>query len=96
MTTTRTCLKCGQSYPATADYFQREHGRLGKTCKACLSAYMRERYARLHPGRYCTDCGAPVIGRVKHCPACSEWRYPQPTGLAIFREEMANEYTTTT
>ena len=46
---TRTCRKCGATYPATTDFFHKAgHGRHGlqAECKSCISKRYRERKAR--------------------------------------------------
>lgn len=44
----RTCTGCGQSYPATAEYYypRKEAGRLRSRCKVCENAYNRARRAK--------------------------------------------------
>lgn len=42
----RRCTKCGEEFPATAEYFAKNPGGkygLRSRCKACISAYHRER-----------------------------------------------------
>ena len=40
---TKTCTKCGENKPATADYFRARNGKLIARCRDCEVAYKRQR-----------------------------------------------------
>jgi hypothetical protein len=42
----KLCPKCGEWWPADAEFFYQNHGRLHSWCKACMEAWKRDRKAR--------------------------------------------------
>lgn len=43
---TKTCTKCGETYPATNEHFYKDHrnkSRLQAWCKKCMGEYAKER-----------------------------------------------------
>lgn len=43
---TKTCTKCGQSFPETAEFFPPDRGKLRASCRQCQNRYYREHYRK--------------------------------------------------
>jgi len=73
----RTCQRCGEEFPATAEFFDRDitkKGGLKSWCKICRSESSRVHYTRWNKPQekhknFCKVCGTSIgfDGRQKHC-----------------------------
>lgn len=67
MTDTRTCTKCGNSYPATEEHFRLRDWGLDSWCRKCNSTETLRRWREKHPRvikpAICRHCGKPILLR---------------------------------
>ncbi len=64
---TKTCTKCGETHPATTEYFYKDtriKSRLQAWCKKCMGEYSKERHRKKQEVRKAEEAREPEMPKV--------------------------------
>lgn len=68
----KTCSKCKKTFPATLEYFHRNHGKLRSSCKSCERKRRRAQHLKSLYNIDCSEYGKLLAKQGYKCAICDK------------------------